>query len=151
MTLDHANVITFNLGNQLKSARVTYLQRANSFMDVVFALDGVSTQVQGSALLLGPLREIWDGYENRSPYLFYVSEKPKFEVAEYEKLIAVHHPSSPCGISGCNCSSYKHVWIQGSFKCPFCEDGLVCDHRALDLTNCSSWIFPEESVFQFEI
>jgi hypothetical protein len=124
---------------------------SDSFKDVVFALDGLGTQVHGSALLLGPQRAIWDGYENRSPYLFYVSDKPKLEVAEYEKLIEVHHPSSPCRMSGCNCSAYKHVWIQGSFGCPFCEKGLDCDHTALDLTNCSSWIFAEETTFQFEI
>ena len=121
------------------------------FTDVVFALDGLGTQVRGSALLLGPHREIWDGYENQSPYLFYVSDKPKLEMAEYEKLIEVHHPLSSCGISGCNCTAYKHVWIQGSFKCPFCDKGLDCDHAALDLANCSGWIFPEDSAFQFEI
>ena len=95
----------------------------------VFPLDGLETYVYGRALLLGEVREIWDGYDYRKPVYFYVSEKPKVEVADYQKLIEAHHPKSSCE-TGCNCSTYEYVWEDGSFGCPFCEAELECDHES---------------------
>ena len=104
-------------------------QGGSGFSEYIYPIRNLPVHVSGSVIMLGKQTNF--NYE-ADAYYFFTSDKPKLEgLAEYQKLIKVNHPLAPCGLSytgGCRCEAYEYVWDLGSFSCPFCEEGLDCDH-----------------------